>query len=56
MTASMARAEFAIKDNGKRSLYYDIGNAYEIVSSELTAVFHAEFKDSIDLLPADLTY
>uniref|UniRef100_A0A7S4RVG8 AAA+ ATPase domain-containing protein n=1 Tax=Ditylum brightwellii TaxID=49249 RepID=A0A7S4RVG8_9STRA len=69
MTASMARAEFAIKYNGKRSICFDIENEYAIASSELIEVFHpesamkneplkskCEVKDLIDLLPADLTH
>uniref|UniRef100_A0A6V2IJU1 AAA+ ATPase domain-containing protein n=2 Tax=Ditylum brightwellii TaxID=49249 RepID=A0A6V2IJU1_9STRA len=67
LIASMARAEFSMKYNGKRSVCFDIENDYAIASSELLEVFRAEsvvkneplknkceVEDLINLLPEDL--
>eukprot|EP00957_Ditylum_brightwellii_P057924 4391264-Ditylum_brightwellii.AAC.1 len=42
LIASMARAEFSMKYNGKRSVCFDFENDYAIASSELLEVFRAE--------------
>eukprot|EP00172_Hildenbrandia_rubra_P000007 Plantae.Rhodophyta-Hildenbrandia_rubra.ctg1005.p1 GENE.Plantae.Rhodophyta-Hildenbrandia_rubra.ctg1005~~Plantae.Rhodophyta-Hildenbrandia_rubra.ctg1005.p1 ORF type:complete len:759 (-),score=115.22 Plantae.Rhodophyta-Hildenbrandia_rubra.ctg1005:197-2473(-) len=50
--ASTARAEFAIRNNGMRSICFDSGNRYELASAELlqlTRPTHAEHHASLQI-------